>query len=274
MLATKLSVEDLAARIPDGAKVALPPDYSYCALAAVRAVIRAGVKDLHIIGVPTFGFQGDLLVGAGCVGTVETSAATMSEYGLAPRFTAAVKAGSIKMMDATCPAIHAALQAAEKGIPFIPLRGLIGSDILAKRDDWKVGDNPFAEDDPIVYLPALQPDVALFHAPLADRFGNVWIGVRRELMLMAHAAKQTLVTVEEIVDGNLMDDDKLKAGTIPGLYVSAMAEAREGAWPLGIPGGYDADRDHLKRYADIARTDEGFRRYLDEVVFETVRAAE
>ena len=85
------------------------------------------------------------------------------------------------MKDATCPALHAAFQAAEKGVPFMPLRGLIGSDLLAHRPDWKVIDNPFDDDDPIVLLPALKPDVALFHAPIADRDGNVWIGRDREL---------------------------------------------------------------------------------------------
>jgi glutaconate CoA-transferase, subunit A len=274
MLATQLSVEDLVARISDGAKVALPPDYSYCAMAAVRALIRRGAKDLHIVGVPTFGFQGDMLIGAGCVATVETSAVTLSEHGLAPRFTKAIKAASIKMIDATCPAVHAALQASEKGIPFIPLRGLIGSDILANRKDWKVGNNPFAEnDDPIVYLPALKPDVALIHAPLADKFGNVWIGVRRELMLMAHASADTFVTAEKIVDYNLMSDVKTKAGTIPGLYVSAIAEAEQGAWPLGMPDGYGADHAHLAAYAQDARTDEGFQNYLDQHIHQTTAQA-
>ena len=276
MLATQLSVDDLVSRIPDGAKIALPPDYSYCAMAAVRALIRRGALDLHIVGVPTFGFQGDMLIGAGCVATVETSAVTLSEHGLAPRFTKAIKEASIKMMDATCPAVHAALQASEKGIPFIPLRGLVGSDILANRSDWKVGNNPFAEnDDPIVYLPALKPDVALIHAPLADKFGNVWIGVRRELMLMAHASAETYVTAEKIVDYNLMRDVKTKAGTIPGLYVSAIAKAENGAWPLGIPDGYDADHRHLVKYAEDARSDEGFQRYMEQFVFSnTAQAAE
>ena len=274
MLATQLSVEDLVARIPDGAKVALPPDYSYCAMAAVRALIRRGAKGLHVVGVPTFGFQGDMLIGAGCVETVETSAVTLSEHGLAPRFTKAIKDASIKMMDATCPAVHAALQASEKGIPFIPLRGLIGSDILANRKDWKVGNNPFAEnDDPIVYLPALKPDVALIHAPLADKFGNVWIGVRRELMLMAHASAETFVTAEKIVDYNLMSDVKTKAGTIPGLYISAIAEAEQGAWPLGMPDGYGADHAHLATYAQDARTDEGFQNYLDQHIHQTTAQA-
>jgi len=273
MLVTLLSVDDLVARIPDGAKLALPPDYSYCALAAVRALIRRGARDLHLVGVPAMGFQADMMIGAGCVATIETAAVTLSEYGLAPRFTAAVKEASIRMMDATCPAIHAGLQASEKGIPFIPLRGLIGSDILQQRADWKMGKNPFAENDPIVFIPALKPDMTLMHAPLADRFGNVWIGVRRELMLMAHASAETFVTAEEIVDYNLMDDPKLKAGTIPGLYVSALAEAKGGAWPIGIPGGYNSDHEHLTWYVEMAQTQEGFQQYLQEVIFKTAEVA-
>ena len=130
------------------------------------------------------------------------------------------------MKDATCPAMHAAFQAAVKGVPFMPLRGLIGSDLLAHRPDWKVIDNPFGNDDPIVLLPAIKPDVALFHAPMADRDGNVWIGRQRELLTMAHAAEKTIVTVEKIFDGNLLDDPVLAAGTLPGFYVEAIAVRR------------------------------------------------
>ena len=89
--------------------------------------------------------QADLLIGAGCVETLETSAVSLGEFGPAPRFTAAILAGTIRMRDATCPALHAQFQAAEKGVPFMPLRGLIGSDVLAHRPDWKIIDNPFGD---------------------------------------------------------------------------------------------------------------------------------
>jgi glutaconate CoA-transferase subunit A len=271
-MAAMLSVEELAARVPDGASVALAPDYSGCALAAVRALIRRGARDLHLIGVPQLGFQADLLIGAGCVGSLEAAAVTLGERGPAPRFVAAVQAGAIAIRDSTCPAIHAGLQAAEKGVPFLPLRGVIGSDLVRPRQDWRVIDNPFGEDDPILVVPAIRPDVALFHAALADRAGNVWIGVRRELMRMAHAAAATLVTVEEIGDGDLLADDRMAAGTIPALYVSAIAEARRGAWPVGLRQRYAADLNHLRRYAELARDEAGFDRYLDEFVLERVAA--
>ncbi len=264
------SLDDLAARVPNGAKLAVPRDITGPAMAATRALIRRGVRGLHLVCVPTSGLQADLLIGAGCVATLETSAVTLGEFGPAPRFTAAVKAGSIAILDATCPAIHAGLQAAEKGIPFMALRGVLGSDLVKHRPDWRVIDNPFAEaeDDPILVLPAIRPDFALFHAPRADRLGNVWIGPRRELMTMAHAANETLVTVEEIVDGDLLAEDEAAAGTIPALYIGAIAEARSGAWPLAFHGAYGADAAELADYVRLAQTEQGFAEYLARPVAE------
>src|SRR3954449_4087741 len=167
------TLDEALAPITDGCMLAVPRESSGAPMAATRALIRRGIKRLHLIALPTSTMQADLLVGAGAVETLETSAVSLGEFGLAPRFTAAILKGTIRMRDATCPALHAAFQAAEKGVPFMPLRGLIGSDVLKHRPDWKVIDNPFDGDDPIVLLPALKPDVALFHAPLADREGNV-----------------------------------------------------------------------------------------------------
>jgi glutaconate CoA-transferase subunit A len=270
-----LSLQALAARIPDGACVALPADYSGCAMEVVRALMRRGARNLRIVSVPQGGFQVDMLVGAGCVARIEAAAVTLGEYGLAPRFTAAIKAGRIEMRDATCPAIHAGLQAAEKGVPFMPLRGIIGTDLLSVRPDWVVVDNPLADKgqrDPIVILPAIRPDVALFHALKADGCGNVWVGVQRELMTMAHASKATLVTVERIEDTNFLREPELAAGTLPGLYVTAIAEAPNGAWPVGLDNAYAADANALAAYAAAAGTAEGFARWLAEEVDAAVPA--
>lgn len=240
----------LAARIPDGAMLVVPPDYSGVAIAATRALIARGVRDLHLLASPSSGIQADLLIAAGCVRTMEAAAVTLGEFGVAPAFNAAVRGGTIHMLDSTCPAIHAALNAGEKGLPFIPLRGLIGSDVLRHRSDWKVTQNPFAtNEDPIVLLPAHRPDVALFHASAADCEGNVWFGRRREVLVMAHAAKHTLVTVERVLDTCFFDREELVAGVLPALYVDAIAVAPRGAWPLGLDEAYDLDAEAMTAYA-------------------------
>jgi glutaconate CoA-transferase, subunit A len=257
----------LAAQIEDGALIGLPPDYSLVAMEVVRALIRRNAKGLKLLGVPQLGMCADLLIGAGCVAEIETSAVTLGEAGLAPRFTEAAEKGEIVVRDATCPAIHTALQATEKGVPFMPLRGVLGSDLIKHRPDWKVSQNPFADAvDPILMVPALSPDVALFHARWADDEGNVWIGRRRELATIAHAAKRCFVTYEEKRPGSMLEDELLAPGVVSAAYVSAVAQARRGAWPLGVPDVYDIDDAHLMRYAKAAKTREGFQRYLDEFV--------
>ena len=260
------TIEDALTPIHDGIMLAVPREVAGVPMEATRALIRRGVRNLHLVTLPTSSLQADLLIGAGCVAVLETSAVSLGEFGPAPRFTAAVKSGAIRIKDATCPALHAAFQAAEKGVPFMPLRGIIGSDLLAHRPDWRVIDNPFGTDDPIVVLPAIRPDVALIHAPMADRAGNVWIGRQRELSTMAHAAAKTVVTVEKIVDSNLLDDPMTAAGTLPGFYVETIAVAENGCWPLGLPDHYGADVAHLSEYARLAATTEGFARYLEECV--------
>jgi len=261
------SLEAAIAVIEDGMSVVVPPDYGGVAMEATRALIRRGAKRLHLVTLPASSLQADLMIGAGILASIETSAVSMGELGPAPRFSAAITAGTLAFKDATCPAIHAALQAAEKGVPFMPLRGVIGSDLIKVRPDWQVIDNPFGNDDPILLVPAIKPNVALFHAPFADRHGNIWVGRRRELFTMAHAAETSVVTVEEIRDGNLLEDDALAGATIPAFYIGAIAAAPKGAWPLKLVGRYGEDTAHLEEYMRLAATEDGFRHYLDRYVY-------
>ena len=265
-----ISLEALAAEVPDGAMLALPPDNSLPSVALAKALIRHGVRNLRLVGVPVSGFATDILIGAGCVTSVQTSAVSLGEAGFAPRFSAALRAGSIKVIDATCPAIHTMLQAAEKGVPFMPLRGLIGSDILAHRPDWKVVPNPFAAEgeDPIVLLPALNPDFVFFHALMADEEGNVWVGRRRECATIAHASKRALVTVERVVPGNFLEDERLASGAINATYISGIAIAERGARPVALLDEYGFDGAYVSEYARMARSEEGFAAWCAREVFE------
>ena len=269
-----VDLDDLVGRIPDGCHLAVPKDGAGTAAEAVRALIRRGISDLHLVCLPVGGYVADLLIGAGGVSTIECSGVSLGEFGFASRFRAAVESGGVRIKDATCQAIYAAVQASEKGAPFAPIRGLIGTDILRFRDDWKVIQNPVADgDDPIVVVPAIKPDIALFHARLGDRLGNVWVGNARECVQLAHAASDSIATVEEIHDGNLMEDERYLSGTIPPIYVSAVAHAPGGALPVYSPETGAIDHEHMKAYAAAAKTEDGFRDYLERHVMGARQAA-
>src|SRR5262245_10018639 len=112
------ALDEALAPITDGCLLAIPRESTGAAMAATRALIRRGVKQLSVVALPASSLQADLLIGAGCVEALETSAVSLGEFGLAPRFTAAILSGAIRMKDASCPALHAGFQAAEKGVPF------------------------------------------------------------------------------------------------------------------------------------------------------------
>jgi len=149
----------------------------------------------------------------------------------------------------------------------MPLRGILGSDVLKNHPDWKAIQNPFSgEEDPIVAIPAIQPDIALFHAPLADRDGNVWLGRKRELVNMAHASKTAFVTVDKIVETSLYETEEKAAGVLPALYIGKISLAPNGSWPLPFWNGANVDDAHMRRYIEMAASDAGFEEYLDRFV--------
>ena len=257
-----VSLEALAADIAPGQSLAIPTAVAGVSMAATAALIEAGARNLRLVCVPTSNMQADLLIGAGAVGEIETSGVSLGEAGGAPRFSAAVRAGSFALRDSTCPAILAGLLAAQKGVPFMPIAGIVGSDLLEVRPDWKVIDSPVGEPGKVVVVPAIAPDVALFHAPEADRAGNIRIGRHREVAAMAYASKKTFVTVERIVERNLLETEDSAAGVLPSLYVDKVALAPRGAWPLPLWDEYPVDDAEVARYAAMARSEEGFRAYL------------
>jgi len=269
----KTDPDALAALVASGSKIAICKTINGVPSELVRALIRNEVSNLHLVCVPTGGYAADLLIGAGSIATLETSAVTLDETGFAPRFTEAVKSGAIRLLDSTCPAVYTGIQAAEKGIPFMPIRGLIGSDLMAVRSEYRIIDNPYENRDPIVVVPAITPDFALIHAAMADEHGNVYFGKDRDLASVAHASRHTLATVEKIHSGNLLDDPLLAAGTMSSLYVHGIALAEHGAWPLGLLDHYEEDREHMAVYRNMALSDEGFANYLEDYVALSPQAA-
>ena len=130
-MATFLTLDELAATIGDGMSLAIPNDQAGVAMAATLALTARASKNLpknlHVICVPISGMQADILIGRGMVSAIETSAVTLGEAGGAPRFADGIRHRAFRMMDATCPALLAGFVAGQKGVPFMAIRGLIGS---------------------------------------------------------------------------------------------------------------------------------------------------
>ena len=262
---TQITVKDIAREVKDNCLLGIPADYSGVPMSVTIEIIKNNTKGLRLYCLPLTTIQGDMLIGAGCVSEIETAAVTLGEYGQAPRFQDAIENSKIKIKDSTCPALHAQLQATEKSVPFMPLRGILGSDLYKNRNDWSVINNPMSSktnDEKIVILPAVQLDILIFHASKADINGNVQIGRRRELATLAHASKKVFVTVEEIVDEDFFDCELKAAATLPSLYVDGISLARNGAWPCGLTDCYEIDGNEMSKYAKSAKNQETFDEYM------------
>ena len=262
---TQITVKDIAREVKDNCLLGIPADYSGVPMSVTIEIIKNNTKGLRLYCLPLTTIQGDMLIGAGCVSEIETAAVTLGEYGQAPRFQDAIENSKIKIKDSTCPALHAQLQATEKSVPFMPLRGILGSDLYKNRNDWSVINNPMSSktnDEKIVILPAVQLDILIFHASKADINGNVQIGRRRELATLAHASKKVFVTVEEIVDEDFFDCELKAAATLPSLYVDGISLARNGAWPCGLTDCYEIDGNEMSKYAKSAKYQKTFDEYI------------
>src|SRR5512136_1257786 len=168
-------------------------------VAFVRELLKTAVRDLTLLCF-TCSYESDLLIGAGRVKTLRTCYCGLESFGLAPMFTARATRGDLHLIEETEASIAFGLRATLAGVGFMPGQGWIGTDMLKARPDVKVIDDPYTG-RPVVAFPAQKVDVAVIHAPLADRFGNARLmgnlAIDQEISL---AAKTVIVTAEEIVD--------------------------------------------------------------------------
>ena len=122
--------------------------------------------------------------------------------------------------------------------------------------------NSGKEGEEVVLLPAVQLDVLVFHAPKADKNGNIQIGRRRELATLAHASNKVFVTVEEFVDEDFFENELKASAALPALYIDGIAESKNGAWPRGLTGKYEPDYQELKAYSFAAKNQDSFESYM------------
>lgn len=157
-----------------------------------------------------------------------------------------------------------ALQAGGKGLPFLPVRGILGSAYLDFNPNFKVIPDPFRGED-LVVVRALNPDVTLMHGNRGDAHGNLLIPRRADWPLAIRAAAQVIATVEERVAGPLTDQPDWRL--IPAIYLTALVHCPGGAGPTEFPPYYNTDEKHLTSYLDRSRDPAAFAGYLEEYVF-------
>lgn len=150
------------------------------------------------------------------------------------------------------------------GVPYIPVRGLAGTDVFERRDDMIMASNPFNEDEVNVVAVAQNPDVAILHARKADKDGNALLRRHGEDVMIAQASNRVIITAEEIVDRITPDD--IGGDYISAINVTAVVHTPCGAHPTSVEGYYDMDREHIEEYIAASTDDESFRAYLDKYV--------
>lgn len=251
--------EAVARFVQDGAYLA----YDFSSLtrgpqALIREIIRQRKRDLWICAEFTI-HDSPLLVGAGCCSRIDVGFLGYGKY-----IGKAVVAGKVKVFDWTNGALASRLLAGARGIPFIPIRNLLGTDGL-KYNGAKVIDDPFTG-DPICLVPALNPDTFLIHVHQADVYGNARIfGTNLFALEAAMASKRVIVSTEEIIEPLEFRKDPART-TIPYFLVDAVVHMPFGAYPGGVPGRYELDLEHLDSL-NVIQTDTQMQEYLERYIY-------
>jgi len=242
----------LASRVEDGATVALGGKTLHRApMAFVRELVRQDVSDLTLVGLAN-SMDVDLPCGTGHVTAVHYGYVGFEALGLAPNFRRRAEDGAIDPREGTCYTVATMLRGAAKGVPFLPVAGLTGSDLLDVNDAFRPVEDPFTGESTVA-VRSLDPDVAVIHATAADEEGNArFDGADLTESLVAEAADRTFVTAERTVEADAFAADPADTD-VPGFLVDGVAEVPYGAHPTSCPGAYEYDAEHLRTYLERSR---------------------
>ncbi|MEA3375930.1 MAG: CoA-transferase [Chloroflexota bacterium] len=263
----QISVEDAVSQfVHDGDFIAFGGfGHIRVPMALLYEIIRQGRRDLVMAG-KTAVHDIDVLIGAGCVSKVEVAYAFGHELrGLSPAGRRAVESGECEVVAEISNAGYQwRFLAGMMGVPFVVSRNMLGTDTL-KKSACKVVKDPWSG-KPVCLIPAAYPDVAMFHVPRCDVYGNAQIdGILVEDFELARAARRVLVTTEEIVDNDAIRA-KPQNTVIPFFLVDAVCEVPYGAHPTEMPYLYFFDEEHIGEWLRLSRTREGVEEYLDKYV--------
>jgi glutaconate CoA-transferase, subunit A len=217
------------------------------------ALAGRGARDLHAVTVAA-GLSVDLLVGAGAASEASTAIVSFENLGTSRLFRRRVEAGELRFHEHSELTLLNRLSAAMNGLPFLPTRAALGTDILATEGLMEFAD-PFGG-APLVACAALAPDVSVVHAHAADAAGNVRLDGKHiwHDLVIAKAARRLIVTVEEIVPEEAIRAEPERT-VLPAFAVDAVVEAPRGAWPTTCRPRYEADVAELRAWVEAGADD-------------------
>lgn len=265
------SMHDAVARhVPDGSSVALCLQLEQMIpFAAGHEIIRQKKRGLTLIG-PISDVMFDQLIGAGCVDKVIAAWVGNAMMGSAYNFRRAVEEDGMKVFNMTNFSVALALQAGAMGVPFLPTRTALGSDITKGNHFFYRIISPFVPQETLWAVRALNPDVTIVHVQRADAEGNAHCWGNFGIMIEAvRAAKKVIVVAEEIVDREVIASDPNRT-VIPGFLVTAVVECRYGAHPSPVQGYYKRDDALFRQYHEQTKTRADNEAWLKRWVYEVV----
>ena len=265
-----MSLDEAAALVPDSALVGIGGStLSRTPLAMVWALIRAGRHDL-VCARGISSSEGELLFAAGISRHLITSWFSLGiVWGVSRIMRAYTESNRAKFEEWSHMAMGLRFRAGAMGVPFLPMRSMLGSGVIERLPDAKAIDCPFTGEK-LVLVPALNPDFALVHVQRCDAYGNAQIdGLPFMDLDLALAANRVILTTERIVSNDQIRrrPDHTK---IPFFTVDAVIEVPFGCAPHECFGVYEPLFDHLDRYAASLKPDaeKGMRDYLERYFYE------
>jgi glutaconate CoA-transferase subunit A len=254
----------IAENVPSGSMILMGAQLEQMIpFAAGHEIIRQGRRDLTLVG-PISDILFDQMIGVGCVSSVMAAWVGNASAGMGYCFRRAVEKSiphAIETVDHTNLTIALALHAAAMGVPFMPTYTTLGSDLLKRNGNLREFSSPVNEER-LVAVRALRPDVAILHVQRADVSGNahLWgnLGVAID---GARASRKVILIAEEIVAPEVIASDPNRT-LIPGFLVTAVVQEPWGAHPSPVQGYYGRDHDFFHEYHDRTRDLDGFERWI------------
>lgn len=265
------SLSEAVRSIPPGAHIALSGfSITRCAMAFAREIIRQGIRGLtasQCVGA----MDTDMLVGAGAVDRLIYGGGSLDRFGMLKNINAGIESGSLAAEEYSSLSIVFRYLAGSLGLPFIPIRSLAGSDLLARLrersgSDVALVEDPFTGNEWLALKP-LVPDVAIAQVQTCDEEGNSWIlGPKWDSGDQARASSRTIVIAERVVPSDRIRSEPEKC-VIPNLLVSHVVQLPFGAHPASVYREYDYDEEGIREYVEAAGNRDTFGPYLEKYVY-------